>query len=169
MLTNGVRAHVLADDGTIPNSRLPLLVYLQAVDLGGVDPAGAVETTLQAHGWGGGWRNGIFPYHHYHSTAHEVLVVYGGSARVQFGGEAGIVASVAAGDVVVIPAGVGHKNLGATADFGVIGAYPRGQTWDICYGRTGERPRADKNIARVPLPSADPVFGRGGPLLAHWR
>jgi len=113
--------------------------------------------------------NGIFPSHHYHSTAHEVLVVYGGSARVQFGGEAGIVASVTAGDVVIIPAGVGHKNLGATADFRVIGAYPRGQTWDICYGRAGERPRADENIARVPLPSADPVLGREGPLFAYWR
>jgi uncharacterized protein YjlB len=169
MLTDGVRAHVLSDDGTIPNSRLPLLVYQQAVPLAGADPPAAIEATLQIHGWGGGWRNGIFPYHHYHSTAHEVLVVYGGSARVQFGGEAGIVASVAAGDVVIIPAGVGHKKLGGTADFGVVGAYPRGQAWDICYGRAGERPRADENIAHVPLPSADPVFGREGPLLAHWR
>jgi uncharacterized protein YjlB len=169
MLTDGLRAHILTDDGTIPNSRLPLLVYQQAVDVAGVDPPVAVEANLQAHGWGGGWRNGIFPYHHYHSTAHEVLVVYGGSARVQFGGEAGIVVSVRAGDVIVIPAGVGHKNLGATADFGVIGAYPHGQARDICYGRAGERPRADENIARVPLPSADPVFGREGPLLAQWR
>jgi uncharacterized protein YjlB len=169
MLTDGVRAHILADDGTIPNSRLPLLVYEQAIDLSGGDPPAAIETALRANGWGHGWRNGVFSYHHYHSTAHEVLVVYAGSARVQCGGEAGIVASVTAGDVVIIPAGVGHKNLDATADFGVIGAYPRGQAWDICYGRAGERPRADENIARVPLPSADPVFGRGGPLLAHWR
>ncbi len=163
MLTDGVFAHVLADNGTIPNSRLPLLVYHKAVDVAAEGPLALIEATLRAHGWGGGWRNGIFPYHHYHSTAHEVLVAYRGSARVQFGGEAGIVASVAPGDVVIIPAGVGHK------DFGVIGAYPRGQAWDICYGRAGERPRADANIARVPLPSADPVFGREGPLLAHWR
>jgi len=169
MLTAGVRAHVLADDGTIPNSRLPLLMYHRAVDLGGDDPLAAIEAILRTNGWGNGWRNGVFPYHHYHSTAHEVLVVYTGSARVQFGGEEGIVASVAPEDVVIIPAGVGHKNLGASADFRVVGAYPHGQAWDICYGRAGERPRADERIARVPLPSADPVFGGKGPLLAHWR
>jgi uncharacterized protein YjlB len=169
LLTDGVFAHVLADDGTIPNSRLPLLVYRTAVDLAGEDPPAAIEATLRANVWGNGWRNGVFPYHHYHSTAHEVLVVYAGSARVQFGGEEGIVASVVPGDVVNIPAGVGHKNLGASADFRVVGAYPRGQAWDICYGRAGERPRADERIARVPLPIADPVFGREGPLLAHWR
>jgi len=169
MHTPCVRAHVLAASDTIPNSRLPLLIYPGGFAMSGADPCGAIEATLRAHGWGGGWRNGIFSYHHYHSTAHEVLIVYGGSARVQFGGEEGIVASVAPGDVVIIPAGVGHKNLGASADFGVVGAYPRGQAWDICYGRARERPRADERIARVPLPSADPVFGREGPLLAHWR
>jgi uncharacterized protein YjlB len=169
MLTDGVRAHVLADDGTIPNSRLPLLVYHKGVDLAGQDPPAAIEATLRANGWGNGWRNGVFAYHHYHSTTHEVLVVYAGSARAQFGGERGIVATLNPGDVVIIPAGVGHKNLGASADFRVIGAYPRGQAWDICYGKPDERPRSDENIARVPLPTADPVFGRQGPLLAHWR
>ena len=70
------------------------------------------------------------------------------------------------GDVVIIPAGVGHKNLAASADFRVIGAYPRGQAWDICYGKPGERPRADQNIARVALPTADPLFGQRRPA-AH--
>lgn len=169
MQTSGVRAHVLADTGRIPNSRLPVLIYPAGFAMHGTDPCGAVERALRAHGWGGGWRNGIYPYHHYHSTAHEVLVAYEGSARVQFGGEGGIVVTLTPGDVVAIPAGVAHRNLGATAGFGVIGAYPRGQRWDICYGHAGERPRADENIARVPLPIADPVFGREGPLLAHWR
>jgi uncharacterized protein YjlB len=167
--TSGVHAHVLADDGVIPNSRLPLLVYEQAADLGGVDPPAAVEATLRANEWGHGWRNGVFPYHHYHSTAHEVLVVYAGAARVQLGGERGIVTTLNPGDVLIIPAGVGHKNLGASPDFRVVGAYPRGQTWDICYGKPSERPRSDENIARVPVPTADPIFGRQGPLLAHWR
>jgi uncharacterized protein YjlB len=169
VVSGNVRASVLADDGVIPNSRLPLLLYEQAVELGGADPPAAVEATLRANKWGHGWRNGVFPYHHYHSTAHEVLVVCAGSARVQFGGERGIVATLHPGDVVIIPAGVGHKNLGASLDFRVVGAYPLGQTWDICYGKPGERPRSDENIARVPMPTADPVFGRQGPLLTHWR
>jgi uncharacterized protein YjlB len=105
---------------------------------------------------------------HYHSTAHEVLGVYHGSARVQLGGERGVVQEVHPGDVLVIPAGVAHKKLGSTADFGVVGAYPEGQDWDMNYGRLGERPRADSNIARVPLPKADPVCGPDGPLTVHW-
>jgi uncharacterized protein YjlB len=117
----------------------------------------------------GTWRNGIYSYHHYHSTAHEVLGCYRGSAKVQFGGESGIVEELSAGDVVIIPAGVGHKNLGASADFAVVGAYPRGQDYDMNYGKPGERPRADENIARVPLPETDPIFGKDGPLLRHWR
>ena len=72
------------------------------------------------------------------------------------------------GDVIVIPAGVAHKNLGASADFRVVGAYPRGQHPDLCTGKPGERPQADRRIARVPLPEQDPVYGPGGPLIAHW-
>jgi uncharacterized protein YjlB len=169
VVASAVCAHVLADDGAIPNSRLPLLVYAQAADLRGADPLAAIEATLRANEWGHGWRNGVYPFHHYHSTAHEVLLVCAGSARVQFGGAQGIVTTLNPGDVVIIPAGVGHKNLGASPDFRVVGAYPLGQTWDICYGRPGERPRSDANIARVPVPAADPVYGRHGPLLTHWR
>lgn len=169
MVGNVLHTHVLVDDGAIPNSRLPLLVYEQAADLGGADPPATIEAALRANEWGHGWRNGVYPFHHYHSTAHEVLVVYAGSARVQFGGERGIVTTLNPGGVVVIPAGVGHKNLGATPDFRVVGAYPLGQSVDICYGKRGERPRSDENIARVPMPMADPVFGRQGPLLTCWR
>lgn len=169
MATDDVYAKVLADDGVIPNSRLPLLVYRNAVELAGEDPAAVIEATLRLHGWGHGWRNGVFSYHHYHSTAHEVLVVYAGSAQVHFGGAKGIVITVSSADAVIIPAGVGHRNVGASANFRVVGAYPKGQVWDVCYGTPGERPRSDENIARVPLPAADPVFGWGRPLLAYWR
>ena len=83
------------------------------------------------NGWGGSWRDGIYPFPHYHSTAHEVLGICRGEAKVRFGGDTGIVLAVRAGDVVVIPAGVGHQNLGASADLLVVGAYPRGQSWDL--------------------------------------
>ncbi len=71
--------------------------------------------------------------------------------------------------MVVIPAGVAHRNLGETRGFGVVGAYPEGQRWDMNTGRPGERPAADERIARVPLPASDPVFGVNGPLMALWR
>jgi uncharacterized protein YjlB len=129
----------------------------------------AVEETFRRNGWGGSWRNGIFGVHHYHSTAHEALGVYAGSARVQLGGESGPVFDIRAGDVVVIPAGVAHKRVASTADFMVVGAYPDGQRPDMCYGSDGERPKADANIRRVPAPRMDPVYGYGGPLLDVWK
>ena len=164
-----VDASVLKDDGVFPNSRLPLLLYRRAVKLPKHDPASAFESLFAAHQWRGTWRNGIYCYHHYHSTAHEVLGIYSGSARVQLGGERGVIHEVRAGDVLLIPAGVAHKNLGMRGEFGVVGAYPAGQEWDMNYGKPSERPHADRNIAAVPLPVLDPVYGGGGPLRAHWR
>ena len=167
--TPAVAIHLLEDDGAIPNNqKLPLLVYKAALNLPGQNQAATVEALFRANGWGGSWRNGIYSFHHYHSTAHEVLAVCRGSARVQLGGEKGPIFSVGPGDVILIPAGVGHKNLGASADFLAVGAYPPGQSWDMNYGKAGERPTADQNIGQVPLPQTDPLFGSRGPLIDHW-
>jgi uncharacterized protein YjlB len=160
---------LLKDDGTYPNNqRLPLLLYRGALDLPPEDAAATIEALFWDHHWGNSWRNGVYDFHHYHSTAHEVLGVYGGTATIQLGGEQGITVTVERGDVVIIPAGVAHKNLGASPDFRVVGAYPRGQQWDMNYGKPGERPQADERIARVPLPENDPVYGADGPLQEHW-
>jgi uncharacterized protein YjlB len=161
-----VRAHRFEGDGEIPNNVLPLLVYPGAVDVAGADPAAAFERVFARHGWGGSWRNGIFSYPHYHSTAHEVLVIARGEAKVRFGGAGGAVLTVGPGDVVVIPAGVGHQNLAASADLLVVGAYPRGSEVDLQRGGVAG---VEANIARVPLPEADPVNGAEGPLMRHWR
>jgi len=171
---------LLRDDGRFPNNGiLPLLVYPQAVEIdspgkNGVkassgDAALAVERIFHANGWGSSWRNGVYPYQHYHSTAHEVLGVYAGSSEVLFGGDQGLRCVVRAGDVVLIPAGVAHVRLAASADFRVVGAYPAGQQVDMRYGREGERPEADESIARVPIPDTDPVFGERGPVIELWR
>ncbi|HKQ69488.1 MAG TPA: cupin domain-containing protein [Polyangiaceae bacterium] len=106
--------------------------------------------------------------HHYHSVAHEVLGVYRGSVDVMLGGEHGTVFALAAGDVVVIPAGLAHKNVGASSDFAVAGAYPAGTSPDMNFGRPGERPAKGPAIAAVTLPSADPVQGTDGALVALW-
>ena len=71
-------------------------------------------------------------------------------------------------DVVVIPAGVGHCNLGSSGGFLVVGAYPEGQSWDLRTGEPDERPEVLENIRKVPLPRTDPVFGDEGPLHEHW-
>lgn len=161
--------HRLADDGRFPNNVLPALLYPGAVRLTGDDPASLFETTFAHNGWTGSWRNGLYSVHHYHSTAHEVLGVYSGSARVLLGGERGQVVTIAAGDVLVVPAGVAHKNIGQSRDLRLVGAYPGGTAPDMQYGKAGERPETDRNIAKVSLPAADPVSGRGGPLVSVWR
>jgi uncharacterized protein YjlB len=158
----------LADDGTYPNSDLPVLVYRQVLRPSGRAPAQTLERIFRSNGWAGVWRNGIFAYHHYHSTAHEVLGMSGGTATVQLGGPDGWTLDVTAGDVLVLPAGVAHKNRGSDGAFEVVGAYPDGQTWDLKRGAPGDRPEANRNIKRVPLPSRDPLFGAEGPLLKHW-
>lgn len=159
---------IFKDDGVIPNNRYPLLLYRGVLKVGGTDPAARVEEQFAANNWTNSWRNGIYPFHHYHSTSHEVLGIYRGSAKVRLGGEQGRDFTVRAGDVIVIPAGVGHKNLGPTDDFGVVGAYPDGRQWDLLTGKPGERPEADHNIAALPIPGNDPVYGSDGPLRKIW-
>lgn len=156
------------DDGIIPNSPYPLLLYRQA--FAARDAAGAawLEQRFAQHNWTNSWRNGVYSFHHYHSTSHEVLGVYAGSALLHLGGEAGQKVTVQAGDIIVIPAGVGHKNLG-DQDLGIVGAYPEGRSWDVNRGLPGERPRTDQTIATLPLPGTDPLLGPGAGLPVIWR
>jgi uncharacterized protein YjlB len=153
------------DDGAIPNSPLPVLVYQDVAEAR--DPAGC-EALFAANGWRGAWRNGIFSFHHFHSTAHEVLGIVAGSASVVLGGPSvGRQFEVGGGDVLVLPAGTGHFNAGSS-DLLVVGAYPDGMRWDIRRGDPAEHDEVIANIRAVPLPSADPVSGDGGPLTRLW-
>ena len=165
-----VLVHLIEESGPFPNNdRLPMLVYQGAFPFRGRPDPGLVEKTFSGNGWVGSWRNGLYPFHHYHSTAHEVLGIYSGSLRVQLGGEDGLKLAAGAGDVLILPAGLAHRNLWSSHDFRVVGAYPRGTAWDMNYGKPGERPGADENIARVPLPENDPAFGAEGMLMKYWR
>ena len=164
-----VVSHLLVADAEIPNNpRLPLLLYPSAVQLPEHDPACVFEGLFAANDWVGCWRNGIFPFHHYHSTAHEVLGIYSGSAVAQLGGEKGVTLTLNPGDVVIVPAGVGHKKLSSSRVLGVVGAYPRGQQPDMCRPDSGSCRRAAEQVARAFVPRCDPVYGPGGPLCEHW-
>ncbi|WP_404402901.1 cupin domain-containing protein [Pelagibacterium halotolerans] len=158
----------LADDGRFPNSRFPLIVYRKVLAEGAVSPE-AFEHLFGENGWPPQWRASVFTYHHYHSTAHEVLGVASGSARVTFGGPKGETLALETGDVVIIPAGVAHKREESSDDFLVVGAYPPGQQWDMMRGEEGERPAADARIAEVATPITDPVSGENGPMVDAWR
>jgi uncharacterized protein YjlB len=158
--------HTFEDDGRIPNSRLPVLVYAGALD--GDAGAGAYEKLFAAHGWLGAWRDGIYPFHHFHSTAHEALGIASGNAEVMLGGPQGRSFQLAAGDVVVLPAGTGHCRLGSSPDLLVVGAYPNGMDWDLRRGDPAEHDEVVANIASVPLPDQDPVQGADGALVEVW-
>ena len=157
------------DDGLVPNSGLRLLVYRGALDLARAeDPAALFEAAFRANGWSGCWRDGIYPYRHYHSTSHEVLGVARGRAMVELGGAAGRVLAFEAGDAVTIPAGVAHRRVDASDDFLVVGAYPGGRDWDLLRDTPQDRAKALENLPKVPMPDADPLYGKAGPLLEHW-
>jgi uncharacterized protein YjlB len=160
---------VFKDDGSIPNNTLPLLLYREAFAPDTKDLASVMEQRFAENDWTGSWRAGVYPFLHYHSTSHEVLGVFSGSATLRLGGAQGTTVEVRLGDVIVIPVGVGHQNLGSSADFSVVGAYPGGRQWDLLRGLPGERPQADRNIAAVPLPDNDPVYGSNGPLKRIWK
>jgi uncharacterized protein YjlB len=158
------------DDGLIPNNSLPFVRYRGPVDVtGATDPAAVFEELFEANGWGGTWRDGIYDYVHYHPRTHEVLGIAKGRARVRFGGGKGKEIMLKAGDVVVLPAGTGHRALSASKDLVVVGAYPPDGKYDEYEGSTQEHERAIAMIAKVPPPRKDPVYGNDGPLLVAWR
>jgi len=155
-------------DGWVPNNPLlPLIFYRSAVSSSHPDLAAAFEHAFGSNGWSPEWRNGVYPFHHYHSTAHEVLGFAAGTARLLLGGPNGHEVIVAPGDCALLPAGTGHCCFEASADFLVVGAYPSGQRWDLCRTALAEPARAA--MLALPFPKSDPVLGPDGPLLTHWR
>ena len=157
---------LLAPNGWVPNNpRLPVIVY-SGIVADGRSLAEEFEAKFAANGWQGVWRDGIFDYHHYHTTAHEVLGIAEGQGRVVVGGPQGREVMVKAGDCLVLPAGTGHCRVSASADFLVIGAYPAGQDPDLRRDDPGEIGR--HYIETLPLPRTDPMGADGVPTL-WWK
>jgi uncharacterized protein YjlB len=165
-----IETHLFPADGLVPNNRkLPLILYREALPLRELrgEPERAFEQLFASHGWQDAWVDGIYDYHHYHSTAHEVLGIARGYATVQFGGANGLIVEVKAGDAVVIPAGVGHCRLSGE-DLVVVGAYPDGQDWDLCLPTEADLAKALENIPWVAVPELDPILGAAGPVMTSW-
>jgi uncharacterized protein YjlB len=153
--------------GRIPNHpRFAVLLY-HGVDAAATGAA-AARALFACHGWGGSWVDGVFAFHHFHSTSHEALAVVAGGATLELGGPQGQAFEVSAGDVIVLPAGTGHRRASAHAGFAVVGAYPAGQEdYDLLRGDDpAEVAAAQERIAALGPPPCDPVGGDG---IAGWR
>jgi uncharacterized protein YjlB len=165
-----VSHHIVPGNKIFPNNKhLPVLVFKQVLQLpqsGGND---IVQKRFESNDWKNCWNGDVFQYHHYHSNAHEALGISNGNIMLQLGGEDGSIISLSKGDVILIPAGVAHKNVGSSDTFSCVGAYPKGQEYDVNYGKPEEREKAEENIANVYMPLTDPIFGNKGPLHQHWK
>jgi uncharacterized protein YjlB len=150
----------------IPNNpRFGVLIY-RGVDVA-VSGADRARELFARHGWGRAWVDGVFGFHHFHSTSHEVLAVVAGRATLELGGPQGESFDVAPGDVLVLPAGTGHRRASSDAGFTVVGAYPAGQEdYDLLRGDDPEEVEAARQrIAALGPPPNDPVGGAG---VASW-
>jgi uncharacterized protein YjlB len=159
---------MLAPNGWVPNNaRLAVLLWRGALADGEGDCAARFEALFAEHGWPPQWRDGVFDYHHYHSTAHEALGFASGEAQLIVGGPEGRVVDVRAGDVLLLPAGTGHCLSTSGPRLQVVGAYPPGQQWDIRRDALTE----DARIAMLalPFPARDPVGGEYGSSAGRWR
>jgi uncharacterized protein YjlB len=165
-----IKEFLIKGNDTFPNSHLPVLLYKRVLILPALFTATHVEKLLVSNGWANNWRNGIYTRSHYHSNTHEVMACVDGSTMLLLGGENGKHIHFEKADVIIIPAGVAHKNLGKEDNVFCVGGYPGGLSFDMNFGEPGERPAADQNISNVEIPSADPVYGTGeNGLVYSWK
>ncbi|MBA3665735.1 MAG: cupin [Bacteroidetes bacterium] len=168
------RDHVLElyhvnDNGIFPNNTLPVIIYKRVLNLPSLFASNAIRKLFKDNNWSNSWKSGVFEYHHYHSITHEVLGICKGKTTLLLGGDSGAKIEVEKGDVIIIPAGVAHKNSGTEDQIICVGAYPEGKDYDMNYGHKSERPAADRKIAAVPMPTTDPVFGEKGGIMLYWK
>lgn len=138
-----------------PNSDLPVLFLRQA--LKPENPR--FEALFSKNGWIGTWVNGIYPYDHFHAEAHEVLGVTRGTVTLRLGGPEGDLYELEAGDAILLPAGVGHKNMKSSADFQIVGAYPPGQSPDMEKGDEARYEKLKVRAQNVATPPTHPLTG----------
>ena len=67
--------------------------------------------------------------------------------------------------MIVVPAGVSHRLLeDIEGGFEMVGSYPKGRDWDMCYGKEGEESQV-KAIQSLGWFDRDPIYGDQGPVL----
>lgn len=166
-----VSRHLIPAHRGFPNSSVhhrPLFIYHAAF------PSSSSPSSIEQHLRSVGvvspaWRYKMYTQHHFHSTTHEVLVISSGAATLFFGGDGnsqGVQTDVGKGDVIVVPAGVGHAMLEDKGSFDMVGSYPvGGAQWDHCLGAESDLEEVTKRIRGLGWFDGDPVYGDEGPVL----
>ncbi|SFE36256.1 cupin domain-containing protein [Alteribacillus iranensis] len=165
MKNEDVTAMTFRNNGAIPNNEeLPVLLYSGVFK----DNPEVCRDVFTENNWTNSWLGSIHEYDHYHSNTHEVLGIVNGSAQIRIGGKKGTNFDMREGDVIVLPAGTGHRLMSASFDFRVVGAYPEGKSYNEKTGKPEERDSSIEEMKQVPLPEKDPVYGENGPLIKMW-
>ena len=69
------------------------------------------------------------------------------------------------GDVVILPAGVGHRLVDdLCGGFEMVGSYPVGKAWDMCYGDFEEQASVER-IKGLGWFERDPLYGDEVPII----
>lgn len=69
--------------------------------------------------------------------------------------------------MTITPAGVAHRLLeDQSGGFIMVGSYPRGKNWDICYGAGDEHEdEIQSAISQLPSFDHDPIYRRDRPAI----
>jgi uncharacterized protein YjlB len=161
----------LRPNKNFPNSALPVLIYKNACLLPEQKNKAAeiIRGVFLKNSWSNSWKNGIYNFHHYHSTTHECMGVCAGKAKIILGGPNGRRVELVKGDIIIIPAGVAHKCSNCSKDFLCVGAYPQGKDYDINIGKPAEYKKAVAHTSKLGLPRRDPLYGKQGFLASFWK
>lgn len=168
-----VSSYQIPAHGGIPNTSIqkyPLLIYHHCIRA--TSSPSIIEKHLEDVGIvTPQWRYTMYSTTHFHSTTHEVLCISHGAARLLFGGEenpGSVEVTVEKGDVIVVPAGVAHRLIEDLGGFQMVGSYPDGALWDMCYGKKGEETKIE-GIKNLGWFKGDPIYGDNGPvMMSKW-
>ncbi|WYZ36858.1 hypothetical protein EsH8_II_000364 [Colletotrichum jinshuiense] len=164
-----ISKYLIPAHGLLPNTSIqnrPLMIYHSVFPSAS---APVIESHLSSVGVvEPQWRFTMYSTSHFHSTTHELLCISNGRARLCFGGEGNegrVEPVVQKGDVIVVPAGVAHRLLeDYDGGFEMVGSYPKGHHWDMCYGKHGEEQKVGR-ICDIEWFTTDPVYGDNGPAV----
>jgi uncharacterized protein YjlB len=157
------RLTLVENDEFPAQSRKDIIIYRNAVDPDAADCAEQFEALFTENGWHLEWRGRISDTGHFHSRAHEIIAIVKGATILAFGGGKGKRVVLDAGDAVLVPPGLLHRQVGAwTGGVEAVGAIPEEVEWDLRREPPPDEP--DGGTALVDRPCCDPILGMRGPL-----